>query len=173
VIARTLVIGLLLVTAAVLETALFPAVALLAVRTDLLLLVVIAVALRDGPLAGLRVGAAAGLLADLLVSQSSAGLGLLVMTVIGYAIGVARPYLAPDSWTAPILLTFVASLVGTAAFGTLAMLLAEERAAPALVVEASLLVALTNTLLAPLVVGVVGRLSERFPLRGAATERAA
>lgn len=168
-IARTLALALVLVTAAVLETALFPALSLLAVRTDLLLLVVVAVALRDGPLPGLRVGVAAGLLADLLLSQSPAGLSILVMTVIGYGVGVARPYLAPDSWTAPILLAFVSGLLGTAAYGTLAMLLGDDRVSTTLIAQASLSVAMTNALLAPAVVGSVTRLTERFPLRGPAT----
>jgi rod shape-determining protein MreD len=166
VILRALSVGVLLLTAAVLQTALFPALSLAVIRPDLLLLVTLAVALKDGPVAGLRVGFAAGVLTDLLVSQSPAGLAALVYTAIGYAIGVARPYLAPDSLTAPVLLAFVSGLLGTAAYGTLALLLGDDRVTTTLLLQASLSVALTNALLSPIVVGVVGRLSDRFPLRG-------
>lgn len=168
---RALVIALLLVTAAVLQTALFPTVTLLGFRPDLLLLLVVAFALRDGPLAGLRVGFAAGLLTDLLAAQTPIGLAVLIHTGIGYGIGVARPYLAPESITAPLLLTCFSSIVGTGAFGLLAVLLGDERLPTSYLLQAALVVGLYNTLLAPVVLALVRRLAERFPLSGhAATE---
>lgn len=164
---RTLVVALLLLTAVVLQTSLFPVLTLGGYRPDLLLLVVLAVAVKDGPLAGSRVGFAAGALTDLLVAQTPAGVAALVFTVIGFAIGFARPYLAPDSVSAPVLLAFVSGLLGTLAYGLLALLLGEDRVTPTLLGQASLSVALYNTLLAPFALALVGRLSERFPLRGA------
>jgi rod shape-determining protein MreD len=163
VIVRLVATSLLLVTAAVLQTALFPAAGLGGFRPNLLLLVVLGVALSDGALPGLRVGFAAGLLADLLTTQAPVGLSTLVLTGIGYTVGVARPYLAPGSFTAPLLLAFVSGLLGTAGYGVLAALLGESRVTLALLVQASLGVALFNTLLAPVVLGIVRRLSERFP----------
>lgn len=163
---RVVAVGLLLVTAALLQTALFPFVTLGGFRPDLLLLVTLAIGLRDGPLAGLRVGFAAGLLTDLLVSQSPVGVAALVYTTIGFVVGLARPYLAPDSVTAPVILAFVTGLVGTATYGVLALLLGEERITTVLLFQASVAVALYNTLLAPVVLAVVRRLSSRFPLSG-------
>lgn len=165
---RVVAITLLLVAAAVLQTALFPSLTLMGFRPDLLLLVVLAVALRDGPFAGARVGAAAGLLADLLIAQAPVGLAMLVYAVIGHAVGLARPYLAPDSITAPLLLAFVSGLVGTAGYGILGSLLGDDRVTPALLVQASVAVALYNTLLAPVALGVVRRLGDRFPVGRAA-----
>ena len=167
---RAIVVALLLVTAAVLETALFPAVTLLGFRPDLLLLVVLAIGVHDGPMSGARVGAIAGLLADLLVVQSPIGLSVVIYATIGYVVGIARPYLAPDSITAPILLAFVTGAVGTAGFGVLTSLLAEDRAPIDLVLQAAVAVGLYNTLLAPIAYGVVNRLADRFPVRGAATQ---
>jgi rod shape-determining protein MreD len=166
VILRLLVVTLLLVTAALLQTALFPFLSLAGFRPDLLLLVAVAVALHDGPMAGARVGFAAGLLGDLLVAQAQVGLGALVVALVGFAVGFARPYLAPESFTAPLILAFVSGLLGTAAYGVLAQLLGDERVTTLLLVQASLLVGLYNTLLAPLVLGIVRRLTDRFPLGG-------
>lgn len=160
-------IALLLLTAALLQTALFPFLALAGFRPDLLLLVTVAFALRDGPAVGMRVGFSAGLLGDVLLQQSALGLSALVLLGVGYSIGVARPYLAHESVTAPVLLAFGASLLGTAGFGVLSRLLGDERYTLQLVVQASLFVALYNTLLAPAVVGTVTRLSRRFPAEGA------
>jgi rod shape-determining protein MreD len=168
VILRTLVVGLLLLTAAVLQTALFPALSLGGFRPDLLLLVVLGVALKDGALAGLRVGFAAGLLADLLVAQAPVGLATIVLTGTGYVVGVARPYLATGSVTAPLLLAFVSGVLATGAYGVLAALLGESLVDAGLLVQVSLGVGLFNTLLAPVVLGVVRRLSDRFPVEGAA-----
>lgn len=166
-IARSLVVALLLVTALVLQTALFPAVTLFGFRPDLLLLIVVAVALHDGSMAGARVGAAAGLLVDLLVSQAPVGLSIVVYASLGHVIGLARPYLATDSVTAPLLLAFATGALGTAGYGLLTSLLADEPTTTGLVVRAALSVGLYNTLLAPVAYAVVGRLAGRFPLTGA------
>lgn len=162
--ARLLVVALLLLTAAVLQTALFPALTLLGFRPDLLLLVVLALGLREGAAVGAIVGAVAGLLTDLLVSQAPVGLAVLVFTVIGYGVGQARPYLAPGSISAPLLLAFASGALGTAGYGALASLLGDDRVTLLLLVQASLAVALYNTLLAPMVLTLVRRLWERFPL---------
>ena len=168
---RVAVTTLLLVTALLAETALFPFLALVGFRPNLLLLVVVGIALADGAMPGLRVGFAAGLLTDFMVDQAPVGLAALVYTGIGYVIGLARPYLAPDSLTAPILLAFVSGLLGTAGYGVLSILLGDERVSGTLLVQASVSVALYNTLLAPIVFGVVNRLSDRFPLEAASVLR--
>lgn len=164
-IVRLLMAVLTVLTAAVLQTALFPSLTLLGFRPDLLLLLVLAVALREGPVTGALAGALAGLLGDLLVAQAPVGLGVLVSTGVGYAAGLARPYLAPGSVSAPLLLAFASGAIGTAGYGALASLLGDDRVTTALLAQASLAVALYNTMLAPVVFGVVRRLSERFPLR--------
>jgi rod shape-determining protein MreD len=164
VILRIIVVTLLLVTAVLLQTALFPFLSLAGFRPDLLLLVAVAVGLHDGPMAGARVGFVAGLLGDLLVSQAQVGLGALVLSGIGFTVGSARPYLAPESFTAPLILAFLSGLFGTAAYGVLTLLLGDERVTVPLLAQAALLVALYNTLLAPIVLGTIERLSDRFPL---------
>lgn len=166
-IVRAAIVTLVLLTAALLQTALFPYLTLAGFRPDLLLLATMAFALHDGPMSGIRVGFAAGILSDVLVDQSALGLTALVFVGVGYAVGTARPYLAHGSVTAPVLLAFVSGLLGTAGFGVLSRLLGDERYTFQLVLQASLFVALYNTLLAPIVVGIVDRLGDRYPVEGA------
>lgn len=161
---RVVAIGVVLLTAAVLQTSLFPSLTLLGFRPDLLMLIVLSVALRDGPLAGVRVGAAAGLLTDLLVIQAPIGLSMLVFTAIGYGVGLIRPYLAPGSITAPLVLAFTTGALGTAGYGLLTSLLGDDRVTAALLIQASLAVGLYNTLLAPIVLRLMRRLTDRFPV---------
>lgn len=160
---RVLVVSLVLVTAAVLQTSVLPFLAPGGFRPDLLLLVTIAFALRDGVLTGLRVGFAAGILADLLLNESPVGLTALVFVGVGYAVGMARPYLAPDSFTAPVIMSGVGTLLGVGGYGILTAVLAEEPTSMALLTEASLVTALYAVLLAPIAIGVVSRLTRQFP----------
>ena len=169
-IARGVVVGLLLLAAVVLQTALFPALTLFGFRPDLLLLLTVVIATRDGALAGVRVGGVSGLMTDLLVTSSPVGLGVFVYGVAGALVGWSRPYFAPTSLTAPLLLAAAASVLGTAAYGVLASLLADERVGASLVLQGAIAVGLYNTLLAPAAGALVRRISEAFPLRGAGTE---
>lgn len=167
---RSIVIGAVLLAAVVLQTTVFARFTVLGFRPDLLLLVVLAVAVRDGPLAGARVGAVAGLLTDLLVTAAPMGVMVLVHTTIGHLTGIARPYLAPGSVTAPVVLAGVTGAVATATYGALAGALSDTGVAASLLAEAAVIVGLTNMLLAPFVFLLTDRIVERFPLRGAATE---
>lgn len=164
---RTVVIAVVLLVAAVLQTALFPFLSLGGFRPDLLLLVTAAFALRDGALTGTRVGFAAGLLADLLLDQAAVGLTALVFVGVGYAVGLARPYLVADSVTAPLVAAFATGIVATGLYGVLSRLLGDQRFTTELIGQTALLVALYNTLLAPVVVGGITRLTHRFPAEGA------
>jgi rod shape-determining protein MreD len=166
--ARVGMVALVLVTAAIVQTALLPHVPLGGFTPDLLLLTTAAFAMRDGAATGVRVGFAAGLLSDLLLHQSAIGLTALVFVGIGYTVGLARPYLAPESVTAPVLLAFLSGLIGIAGFGTLSRLLGDERYTLELVVTNSLVVAVLNTLLSPVVVGVVRLLDASFPIERSA-----
>jgi rod shape-determining protein MreD len=158
------VVTLVLVTAAILQTSLLPLLSMSGFRPDLLLLVVIAFALRDGLLSGLRIGFAAGVLVDLLLNESPLGLTALVYVGVAYAVGVARPFLAPDSWTAPVILSVMGTVVGVGGYGLLAAVLAEDPIAVGLILQAAVVSGIYALLLAPVVSGLVRRLSEQFPL---------
>lgn len=165
---RTAILGLVLLTAALLQTTLFQYLTIGGFRPDLLLLVTALVALRDGPLPGIRVGFAAGLLADLLLNQAPVGLSALVLLAVGYAVGIGRPYLAPESVFAPLVVAFSATVAGIASYGVLARLLGDPRFTTVLIVETAVVVALFNTLLAPAVSAGLRRLTRSLPLEAAA-----
>lgn len=165
--ARTAVVGLVLFTAALLQTSLFPHLSIGGFRPDLLLLLTGLFALRGGALAGLRVGIAAGILADLLLSQSAVGLTALVFVGVGYTIGVAKPYLAVESITAPILLSLMAGIVGTVGYGMLVGILGETRLGTGVVLQTAAVVGLYNTLLAPAADALVRWVGRSFPLEPA------
>ncbi len=160
---RSVITALALVTAALLQTALFPQFALGGFRPDLLLLLTAAFALRAGPVTGTVVGFVAGLLNDLLLVQPAVGLSAVTLLLVGYGVGLARPYLAVGSVTVPVAVAFATGLAATVVYGLLSRLLGVTGYTLELVVEASILVALYNALLAPPVFAAVGWLVERFP----------
>lgn len=162
-IARVVMIGLLLVVAAVIETAVLPFLPVQGIDSNIVILVVLAIALHDGVQSGVRVGFVAGLLIDLLVAQAPVGSATLIYTSIGGIVGTARPYLAPTSVTAPLILALLTGVLGTAAYGMMSLVLGEDRITFEVVAGAALRVGLFNTLLAPAALWVVRRLSVRFP----------
>lgn len=160
------IVGLVLITLALLQTAVFPYLAISGFRPDLLLLAVMAFALRDGPVVGLRVGFAAGLLADLLLDFSAVGITTIVFLGVGYIVGLSRPYLSDESFSAPLVLAATTGFLGTAGVAVLSGLLGEQPFGFGLIAQASVLVAAYNVVLSPIVVGMVTRLVDRFPAEG-------
>ncbi|MEX2486834.1 MAG: rod shape-determining protein MreD [Nitriliruptoraceae bacterium] len=169
-IARIVALAAVLLVALVTQTVLFPLLPTAWFRPDVLLLVVVAVALADGPFPAMRVGFAAGLLTDLLVLVAPLGIATLVLTVVGYVVGALRPYLSPSSVSAPLAVALVTGGAATAAYGTLAMLLGDDRFGARTLVEAAFGVAVYNALIAPLVLRPVAALLERFPRTSASQE---
>lgn len=160
---RFVVVGLVVMSAALLQTSFLPFLALSGFRPDLLLLVTIGFALHDGAMTGLRVGFAGGVLTDLLLNAAPIGLTALVYIGIAYAVGVAKPYLAPESATAPLLLGSTGTLLGVAGYGTLGLLLGEFNYTFELVLQSALVSAVYALLLAPVVMGVVRAISRAVP----------
>jgi rod shape-determining protein MreD len=137
---------------------------------DLVPLIVLGIALHDGVQAGVRIGFVGGLVVDLLVAQAPVGSATLVLTAIGGIVGTARPYLAAASVTAPLILAFSTAVLATAAYGAMSLVLGEERVTWEAVASVSLRVGLFNTLIAPLALAAVRRISTRFPVGAAVTD---
>lgn len=170
-IGRLFAVTLLVVTAVAVQTAALPFLAVAGFRPDLLLLVVIAFSVHDGAEAGVRIGFVAGLLTDLLLQTSAIGVGALSFTVVGYAVGWARPYLAPNSLTAPLLLAFGGSVLGSVLLGSLSAILGDADGDARLLFTASVFVGVVNTLLIPFLLRLTRAVSSRFPAEGTAVTR--
>lgn len=170
-IARTLALVLLIITAAAVQTAVLPLVAIAGFRPDLLLLLTVSFAFHDGPEAGVRIGFAAGLVTDLLLETSALGVAALTFALVGYLVGIARPYMATNSLTAPLLLAFAGSTVGALVLGLLSGFLGDAAADPPLIMTVALFVGVVHTLLIPFVLRLTRAISSRFPAEGTAVTR--
>ncbi len=152
---RLPVIGALFVIAAVLQTAVFSHLTLGGYRPDLVLLLTVLFGMREGPEVGLRVGFGAGLLVDLLLTQSAFGISALVYLTWGWVAGVVRPQLAPGSQTGPLVVTFGSGILATVAFGAVARIVGGDQFTLFVVLRTAVMVGVYNLLLAPLALRVV------------------
>lgn len=89
-------IGLLLVLATVVQTALAADLRVAGVAPDFLVLMAILAGLAGGPEAGAIVGFVAGLLSDMFLTSTPLGLSALTYCVIGASIGAARSSILPE-----------------------------------------------------------------------------
>lgn len=157
---RNLGISGLILAALLIQTTVLPHLALFQVVPDLLLVVVICIGLVEGPSAGAVSGFAAGLLRDFLLN-SPTGLSSLAYLAVGYAVGAIRPYVQSSSVAVPLAGVFVGSVVGTAFYIALSLLLGVPAEPLSRLIQVVLLTALYNTLLVPFAYPVVRRLAGR------------
>lgn len=123
---RTLRIALVVVAAVVLQTTLFAELRIAGVAPELGLLVTVAVAYREGPVAGAAVGCAAGLLVDCFL-VTPLGLSALAWSLTGYGVGVLQTGLLRASrWSAP-LVGGLGSLAGGFVFVAVAVLAGQDQ----------------------------------------------
>ncbi len=99
-----------LLTAMVVQVAVAPHLAVGGIVPNPLLLVVIALALLQGPRAGTASGFAAGFAFDLLGS-GPIGLAALVLCVVGYVTGSLQTNMFAEGWRLPVTVVSIASLV--------------------------------------------------------------
>ena len=107
-----------LIAAALLQVAVAPHIAIFGVVPNLLMLVVVTLALIEGPVGGAVAGFAAGLLFDVLGS-AAIGPAALVLSVVGYVAGMLQENLFAESWIVPATVVFIATLVGEASYALL------------------------------------------------------
>jgi rod shape-determining protein MreD len=111
-----------LLAAAVLQAALAPYLAIGQVVPNFLLLVVVTIALVEGPGPGAAVGFSAGLIFDLLGS-GPVGPMLLVLTLTGYLTGLVHENMFAEGWLLPLTVLSIATLSAEVAYGLILLLL--------------------------------------------------
>ena len=154
----------LIVVSIMAKTIVLPAVAISTFRPDVLVIVVVAVALMEGPDSGIRLGFAAGLVQDL-VSGGAAlvGVGALVMMGVGYAAGRSRPYLVAAQQTGAIALSGVLAATATLVSGLLGRALGVISPSLGRILLATIIVGLYSAAISPLVLRPTQRLLKQFP----------
>jgi rod shape-determining protein MreD len=149
--ARIAVLGLVLVTALLIDTVMLTGVSVAGVSPSVTVLAVAAVGLHDGGEAGSRFGFAAGLAVDLLAG-GLLGVSALVYLLTGFAVGTTRVFVTGSALVTQVLIGAAASAFAIASYGGLALLFDPQGLTPGAVLTATLVVGLGNGLLAPLVV---------------------
>lgn len=108
----------------VLQIAVAPYLAIGGVVPNFLLLVVVTLALVEGPVWGSASGFAAGLLFDL-IGSGPVGPMAFVLSVVGYAAGALQANLFAEGWLLPLTVLGVASLTAGLAYGLILALLGQ------------------------------------------------
>lgn len=105
-----------IVAAALLQAGLAPYMAIGGVVPNFLLLVVVTIALVEGPAAGCSAGFACGIIFDLL-GTGPVGPMAFVLAVTGYLAGLLHENMFAEGWLLPITVLGVASLGAELAYG--------------------------------------------------------
>jgi rod shape-determining protein MreD len=111
-----------ILVAALLQAGLAPYMAIGGVVPNFLLLVVVTIALVEGPASGASAGFAAGLIFDLL-GAGPVGPMVLILTVTGYMAGLLHENMFAEGWLLPLTVLAIASLASTLAYGLMLDLL--------------------------------------------------
>jgi rod shape-determining protein MreD len=160
---RLFLSAVLIVVALVVQVSVLARLQLPGAVPDLLMLVVLGLALVYGPTGGCLIGFCAGLLADIAPpSDHAVGRYALVLCVLGYAAGLARPdNRRLRSVTGPLLVVAVAAVTATLLYAAVGALVGDTAARHVGLVGLVLSALVYDLLLAPFVVPGVMALARR------------
>lgn len=144
----------MLLAALLLQTSVLARMRLFGVMPDFMLLVAVAAGITAGPVRGAVVGFTSGMLIDLFL-PTPLGLSALVFTLVGYAVGVANTGVLRSAWYIPVLTAAGACMAGEVLYAVIGSVLGEHMLSAHLVTIA-LVVGVTNAVLAPVAVKLVG-----------------
>lgn len=147
------------VAALVLQSTVFAQITLLKARPDLMYLLTVLVALLEGPASGAVLGFAGGMAEDFLLNTPK-GITALTLTLLGYAVGTVRQYIASPSALVPVIMVGAGTAVGLMFNGLVKFLLGQLDAGWGYQLQIALLTGLYNAILTPLVFPLVRRLAE-------------
>lgn len=113
---RTFAAAIALLAGIILQVALAPHLAIFGVVPNIVFLVVVTVALTQGPVAGGVTGLIGGLVFELLGASAVGPYGL-VLAVVGYTAGMLSANLFAEGWLLPVTVVAVASISAEVAYG--------------------------------------------------------
>lgn len=155
------VLALVMLTAVVLQSSVFTRITLFGVAPDLVVVVVISLALLEGPVPGAAAGFGGGLLRDLLL-EAPKGITGLAYLIVGYAVGTVRPYVQ-SSVLLPVAGIFLGTLAGSTLYVALSVILGQQVESIVRVGQVVVLTALYNTLLSPFIFPIVSKVVSIYP----------
>jgi rod shape-determining protein MreD len=159
VVRRILSLTAVIVTSLLLQSTVFAQVKLLGVRPELMYIVTILMAIIEGPSEGAIVGFAGGMAQDFLLDQPK-GITALTLTLLGYAIGLARQYIVSPSPLLPMILVAVGTFAGVIFYEVVSFLLGQLNDPLLFSLRVAFLTAVYNAVLTPLVYPVLRRIFE-------------
>jgi rod shape-determining protein MreD len=157
---RTLITGSALLAAVALQVSVAPQIAVFGVVPNFVFLVVVTLALLEGPVTGCAAGFIGGLLFDLL-GASVVGPYALVFCVAGYTAGLMNAHMFAEGWLLPVSVVFIASVGAEITYGVMMAVLDIGLPFWSALIRIMLPGAVYNTVLAVLLYPLMTRLLRR------------
>jgi rod shape-determining protein MreD len=160
-VSRGVAVALLLLVAAVVQSVVLSRIPLPGATPDLVLLVVVAVALTQGPTTGCVVGFAGGLLLDVVPpADSQVGRWALVLALVGWFAGRAEDA-AATSVLVPVLVVGLASAGAVLGYAAVGFILNDPRVDLNALVRALPTAVLYDVMLAPFLMPLLMKVTRR------------
>jgi rod shape-determining protein MreD len=148
-------VPLVVITALVIHLSVLTRLQVAGVMPDVMLLLAVAGGITGGAVPGAVLGFVAGMVVDVFL-ETPLGLSSLVFSVVGYSVGVAQAGILRSAWWIPMLTAFLASAAGELLFALAGAVVGTTPVDTRHLLTVLLVVGVTNALLAPLAVRLVG-----------------
>jgi rod shape-determining protein MreD len=156
---RTIQLILVVFTALILQTTVFPQMTLVGAKPELIYMITILLAMLEGPTTGVVVGFAGGMAQDFL-QNAPKGVTALTLTLLGYTVGLIRTYIVTPSPWLPMILVGVGTFLGTVFYGIVSALIGQLDTGWLYLLRIALFSGIYNALLTPIVYPILRRISE-------------
>lgn len=157
---RAILLTVVVITSLVLQTTVFAKITLLEARPELMYLLAIVFAMTEGPASGATVGFIGGMAQDFLLNTQPKGITALTLTLLGYAIGMARQYIVSPSAVLPVVLVALGTFGGVLFHGVVSFLLGQLDTGWLYQFRTAALAGVYNAILTPLLYPILRRAAE-------------
>jgi rod shape-determining protein MreD len=156
---RVLLLAAVILSALLLQTTVFAEINLLGAKPELMYLITIVFGILEGPASGAITGFVGGMAQDFLLDAPK-GITALTLTLLGYAIGMARQFVVSPSPVLPVVLVAIGTFGGVLFYGVVSFLLGQLDTSWLYLLRIAVLSALYNAILTPLVFPIMRRAAE-------------
>jgi rod shape-determining protein MreD len=156
---RVLLLAAVILSALLLQTTIFAEINLLGAKPELMYLITIAFGMLEGPSSGAITGFVGGMAQDFLLDAPK-GITALTLTLLGYAIGMARQFIVSPSPVLPVVLVGFGTFAGVLFYGVVSFLLGQLDSTWLYLLRIAVLSAIYNAILTPLVFPIMRRAAE-------------